>query len=154
MVTRNYTSFSLDPTLKLSEMTEHLRRDDDNPSEDLRGSQPSEIILNYPNFAINGGSAPRDNIYSPERQQDTQMSPRDRSPVRNLSPRQPSGKDPWNQWTTYTLTLLQLEQTTVSSGRRGTGPPTEPGFSQGFFSILSTLACLVGESSFPAKSST
>ncbi len=42
---RNYTSFSLDPTLKRSEMTEHLRRDDDNPSEDLRGSQPSAIIL-------------------------------------------------------------------------------------------------------------
>ncbi len=47
--------------------------------------------------------------------------------------------DPWNQWTTYTLTLLQLEQTTDSSGRRGTGPPTEPGFSQGFFSILSPM---------------
>ncbi len=46
LVARNYTSFSLDPTLKLSEMTEHLRRDDDNPSEDLRGSQPSAIILN------------------------------------------------------------------------------------------------------------
>ncbi len=41
VVTRNYTSFSLDPTLKWSEMTKHLRRDDDNPSEDLRGSQPS-----------------------------------------------------------------------------------------------------------------
>ncbi len=67
------------------------------------------------------------------------MSPRDRSPVRTLSPRHPSGKDPWNQWTTYTLTLLQLEQTTDSSGRRGTGPPTEPGFSQGFFSILSPM---------------
>ncbi len=26
-------------------MTEHLRRDDNNPSEDLRGSQPSAIIL-------------------------------------------------------------------------------------------------------------
>ncbi len=50
-----------------------------------------------------------------------------------------SGKDPWNQWTTYTLTLLQLEQTTDLSGRRGTGPPTEPGFSQGFFSILSPM---------------
>ncbi len=67
------------------------------------------------------------------------MSPRDRSPVRTSSPRHPSGKDPWNQWTTYTLTLLQLEQTTDSSGRRGTGPPTEPGFSQGFFSILSLM---------------
>ncbi len=59
--------------------------------------------------------------------------------VRTTSPRHPSGKDPWNQWTTYTLTLLQLEQTTDSSGRRGTGPPTEPGFSQGFFSILSPM---------------
>ncbi len=67
------------------------------------------------------------------------MSPRDRSPVRTSSPRHPSGKDPWNQWTTYTLTLLQLEQTTGSSGRRGTAPPTEPGFSQGFFSILSPM---------------
>ncbi len=91
------------------------------------------------------------------------MSPRDRSPVRTSSPRHPSGKDPWNQWTTYTLTLLQLEQTTDSSGRMGTGPPTEPGFSQGFFSILSPsfrslplspLACLVGDTSFPAQSST
>ncbi len=69
----------------------------------------------------------------------SEMSPRDRSPVRTSSPRHPSGKDPRNQWTTYTLTLLQLEQTTDSSGRRGTGPPTEPGFSQGFFSILSPM---------------
>ncbi len=66
-------------------------------------------------------------------------SPLYRSPVRTSSPRHPSGKDPWNQWTTYTLTLLQLEQTTDLSGRRGTGPPTEPGFSQGFFSILSPM---------------
>ncbi len=42
----NYTSFSLDPTLKWSEMTKHLRRDDANPSEDLSGSQLSAIILN------------------------------------------------------------------------------------------------------------
>ncbi len=86
----------------------------------------------------------------------SEMSPRDRSPVRTSSPRHPSGKDPWNQWTTYTLTLLQLEQTTDLSGRRGTGPPTEPGFSQGFFSPfchrwsfrslpLSPLACSVGD---------
>ncbi len=66
------------------------------------------------------------------------MSPRDRSPVRTSSPRHPSGKDPWNQWNPYNLTLLQLEQTTDSSGQRGT-PPTEPGFSQGFFSILSPM---------------
>ncbi len=67
MVARNYTSFSLDPTLKRSEMTEHLRRDDDNPSEDLRGSQPSAIILTW--SVLNGGSAPGDNLYSPDRQQ-------------------------------------------------------------------------------------
>ncbi len=96
--------------------------------------------------------------------QDPQMSPRDRSPVRTPSPRHPSGKDPWNQWTTYTLTLLQLEQTAGSSGRRRTGPLTEPGFSQVFFlrSVtdggfgslpLSPLACLVGDTSFPAISS-
>ncbi len=43
-----------------------------------------------------------------------------------------------------------------SSGQRRTTPPTEPGFSQGFFSILSPfcLACLVGDISFPAISST
>ncbi len=64
--------------------------------------------------------------------QDTEMSPRDRSPARTSSPRQPSGKDPWNQWSSYNLTWLQLEQTTGLSGRRGTGPPTKPGFSQGF----------------------
>ncbi len=84
------------------------------------------------------------------------MSHRDRSPVRTSSPRQPSGKDHWNQWSPYNLSLLQLEQTTGSSGQRGIGPPTEPGFSQGFFlrSVtdgvfgsfpLSPLACLVGD---------
>ncbi len=68
------------------------------------------------------------------------MSPRDRSPVRTSSPRQPSGKDHWNQWIPYTLTLLQLEQTTGLSGQRGTDPPTEPGFSQSFFfSVLSPM---------------
>ncbi len=35
-VTRNYTSFSLDPTLKWSEMTKHVRRDDANPSENIQ----------------------------------------------------------------------------------------------------------------------
>ncbi len=87
------------------------------------------------------------------------MSPRDRSTVRTSSPRQPSGKDHWNQWSPYNLNLLQLEYTTGSSGKRGSGPPTEPGFSQCFFSPfchrwsfgslpLSPLACLVGYTSF------
>ncbi len=93
------------------------------------------------------------------------MSPRDRSPLRTLSPRQPLGKDHWNQWSPYNLTLLQLEQTTGSSGQRRTGPPTELGFSQVFFSPfchrwsfgslpLPPLACLVGDTSFPAISPT
>ncbi len=64
------------------------------------------------------------------------MCPRDRYPVRTSSRRQPLGKD---QWSPYTLTLLQLEQTTGSSGQRGTGPPLEAGFSQGFFSVLSPM---------------
>ncbi len=71
------------------------------------------------------------------------MSPRDRSPVRTSSPRQPSGKDHWNQLSPYNLTLLQLEQTTGLSGRRGTGPLTEPGFSQGFFLRFVTDGVLV-----------
>ncbi len=50
------------------------------------------------------------------------MSPRDRSPVRTPSPRQPSRKDHWNQLSPHNLTLLQLEQTAGSSGRRGTLP--------------------------------
>ncbi len=94
----------------------------------------------------------------------SEMSPRDRSPVRTSSPRHPSGKDPWNQWTTYTLTLLQLEQTTDSSGRRGTAPRlslvSPKVFSPfchrwSFRSLpLSPLACSVGDTSFPAQSST
>ncbi len=92
------------------------------------------------------------------------MSPRDRSSVRTSSPRHPSGEDPWNQWTTYTLTLLQLEQTTDSSGRRGTGPRLSlvspkvlsPFCHRWSFGSLplSPLACLVGDTSFPAQSST
>ncbi len=67
------------------------------------------------------------------------MSPRDRYPVRTPSHRQSSGKDQLNQLSTYDLTLLQVEKTAGSSGQRKTGPPTEPGFSQGFFSILSPI---------------
>ena len=40
----------------------------------------------------------------------------------------------------HNLTLLQPGiELLVSSGQRRTGPPTEPGFSQGFFSILSPI---------------
>ncbi len=87
------------------------------------------------------------------------MSPRDRSPMRASSPRQPSGKDQWNP---YNLTLLQLEQTTGSSGQGGTGPQLNlvspkvfsPFCHRWSFSPLplSPLACLVGDTSFPAIS--
>ena len=40
----------------------------------------------------------------------------------------------------HNVTLLQPGiELLVSSGQRRTGPPTEPGFSQGFFSILSPM---------------
>ncbi len=92
------------------------------------------------------------------------MSPRDRSPVRTSSPRHPSGKDPWKRWTTYTLTLLHLEQTTDSSGG-GELPPRLSLVSPKVFSPfchrwsfrslpLSPLACLVVDTSFPAISLT
>ncbi len=69
------------------------------------------------------------------------------------------GKEHWNQWS-LALTLLQLEQTTGLSGRRRTGPLTEPGFAQGFFlrsvtdGVWVSLACLVMNTSSPAISLT
>ncbi len=96
--------------------------------------------------------------------QDTYMSPRDRSPVRTPSPRKPSGKDHWNQLSPYNLTCCSWNKLLVSSGQWRTGPPTEPGFSQGFFlhSVtdglcslpLSPMVSLVGNTSFPAISPT
>ncbi len=92
------------------------------------------------------------------------MSPRDRSPVRTLSPRQPSGKDPWNQVSPYNLTLLQLEQTAGLSVRSKRAPRLSL-VSPKFFSPfchkwnfgslpLSPPVCLVGDTSFPPISST
>ncbi len=92
------------------------------------------------------------------------MSPRDRSPVRTSSPRQPSGKDHWNQWSPYT------EFAAVGTNYwfvwpEGNCPPDWAWFLPRFFSPfchrwsfhslpLSPLACLVGDTSFPAISST
>ncbi len=68
------------------------------------------------------------------RDQDTEMNPRD------MSPRHPSGQDHENQMShLQNLTLPQFEQTAGSSGQRRTGPLIEPGFSRGFFSILSPM---------------
>ncbi len=98
-----------------------------NPTRSLRSQNSGLLVVPRIAKSTKGGRT----LTTPPRT--SEMSPRDRSPVRTSSPRHPSGKDPRNQWTTYTLTLLQLEQTTGSSGQRGTGPPTESGFSQGFF---------------------
>ncbi len=91
---------------------------------------------------------------------------RSSEPQRQISssPRQPSGKDHWNQWSPYNLTLLQLEQTTGLSGRRGTDTrlslvspkvfsPFCHRWSIGSLLLL-PLACLVGDTSFPAISPT
>ena len=69
------------------------------------------------------------------------MSPRDRSPVKTLSPRRTSAQVIGNQMSPlHNLTLLQPGiELLVSSGQRRTCPPTEPDFSQGFFSILSPM---------------
>ncbi len=89
-----------------------------------------------------GWSVPRDNLFSPERQWSLGQldePQRKKNPVKTSSPRQPSGKDHWKQLNPYNLTLLQLEHTSGLFGQRETGPPTEPGFSQGFFTILSLM---------------
>ncbi len=92
------------------------------------------------------------------------MSPRDRSPVSTSSPRHPSGKDPWNQ--------LPLQSDFAAVGTNywlvwpeGNCPPRLSLVSPKVFSPfchrwsfrslpLSPLACLVGDTSFPAISPT
>ncbi len=60
------------------------------------------------------------------------MSARDRYPVKTLAPRRPSGQDLGNQ-------ISPQHKLRVSSDQRRTGPLSEPGFSQVFFSILSQM---------------
>ncbi len=110
-----------------------------------------------------GGSAPRDDLYSPERQRrpghrwapetDPQWGPR------HLDGHQ--DKTTGTSWVLCTIWLCcSMEQPAGSPGQRRTCPPTEPVFSSfchrwSFGSLpLSTLACLVGDTSFPAISST
>ncbi len=92
------------------------------------------------------------------------MSPRDRSPVRTSSPRHPSGKDPWNQWT-LTLWLCCSWNKLLIRLAEGELAPDWAWFLPRFFSPfchwwsfgslpLSSLACSVGDTSFPAQSST
>ncbi len=91
------------------------------------------------------GSAHTDDLNSPERQRRPGHldEPQRQIPSEYLVTYTKMGKDHWNQLSPYNLTLLQLEQTTGSSGQMGTGPPTEPGFSQGFFLRSVTNGVLV-----------
>ncbi len=94
----------------------------------------------------------------------SEMSPRDRSPVRTSSPRHPAGKDPWNQWTTYTdFAAVGTNYWFVWPERNW--PPDWAWFLPRFFSPfchrwsfrslpLSPLACSVGDTSLAAQSST
>ncbi len=97
--------------------------------------------------------------------QGTLMSPRDRSPVRTLSPRHLSGKYHWKQWSPYNLTLLQLELNYWFVWPEENWSPNWAWFLPRFFSPfchrwsfgslpLSPLACLVVDTSFPAISLT
>ncbi len=87
------------------------------------------------------------------------MSPRDRSPVRNSSPRHPSGKDPGTSgtlilwlWCSWNKLLVRLAPRLSLVSPKVFSPFCHR---WSFGSLpLSPLACLVGESSFPAKSST
>ncbi len=94
----------------------------------------------------------------------SEMSPRDRSPVRTSSPRQPLGKDPWNQWTTYT-DFAAVGTNYWFVWPEGNWPPDWAWFLPRFFlhSVtdgvfvplpLSPLACSVGDTSLAAQSST
>ncbi len=90
------------------------------------------------------------------------MSPRDRSPVRTSSPRHPSGKDPGTSGPLTLWLCCSWNKLLIRLARGELAPPTKPGFSQGFFCHrwsfrslpLSPLACSVGDTSFPAQSST
>ncbi len=76
-----------------------------------------------------GGSSPRDDLYSLECQRR----------LRKLD--EPQRQVPSEDLVSWTATWEDESsaQTAGSSGQRRTAPPTEPGFSQGFFFILSPM---------------
>ncbi len=112
-----------------------------------------------------GGSAPKDDLYSPGRQRRSGHLDEPQRQIPILSPRRPSGQDLGNQMSPlHNLTLLHIEQTAGSSGQRRTAPPTEPGFFQGLFlhsvtdGVLVPCRCCLwlayGDTKFPVISST
>ncbi len=85
------------------------------------------------------------------------MSPRDRSPVKTLSPRQPSGQDLGNQMSPLHKLLVRLARGELAPWLSLVSPKVFSPFCRrwSFGSLpLSPLACLVGDTSFPAISST
>ncbi len=67
------------------------------------------------------------------------MSPRDRSPVRTPSPRQPSGQDLGNQMSPPIWLCSSWNWTAVSSGQRRNGPRLSLVSPKVFFSVLSPM---------------
>ncbi len=90
------------------------------------------------------------------------MSPRDRSPVRTLSPRHPSGRPledsgPLTLWhcCSWNKLLIRLARGELAPRLSLVSPKVFSPFCHrwSFRSLpLSPLACLVGDTSFPAKS--
>ncbi len=108
-----------------------------------------------------GGSAPRDDLYSSERQRRPGHLD---EPQRQIPSEDPS-LDSHREKTTGTSGVLPLWLCCSWNNYwfvwpEGNCPPTEPGFSQGFFSILSPMefwflavvasGLLSGDTSFPA----
>ncbi len=90
-----------------------------------------------------GGSAPRDDLYSSERQQRSGHldEPRETwSPIWRPCHLDGLGTDLRNQMSPlHNLTFLQLELNCCFVWPEENWHPTEPGFSQGFFPILSPM---------------
>ncbi len=129
------------------------------------GPYPAQMITAVTRFSpvsrSDGGSAPRDNLYSSERQWRPGHldEPRDRSPVRTSSTRQPSGKDHWNQWKPLQSDFAAVGTNYWFVWPEGNWPPQLSLVSPKVFSPfchwwsfgslpLSPLACLVGDTSF------
>ncbi len=85
----------------------------------------------YPDQMVDQHLAMTPTALNVSRDQDTLMSPRDRSPMKTLSPRCHRDKTSGTRWVLCSKCWFVWPE--------GNCPPTEPGFSQSFFSILSPM---------------
>ncbi len=98
-----------------SHQIQSVSRSDDHCSHQIQSVSRSDDHCSHQIQSVSrsdGGSAPRDDLYNSEHQQRPGHldEPQKQMPMRTSSPRQLSGKDHWNQWSPYNLTMLQLEQ--------------------------------------------